>query len=270
MTAALKYEWQRIKTIRSTWWLTVITIGFGTGIAFMTAFGLSGAFNFRPQPSAAEAELFGSFVVGHFSGEGAPYFPPYIIAMVGVFAWGHEYRHGMIRATLTALPSRTNAWAAKYLVVGAWVAVTTLVTLLLSALMGWVWLRDNGVSFATFDVARTMVKALAYTVTFAWVATAFTAIIRQQAAALVLMFLWPLAIENILTAILTALPGLEDLAAVTKFFPFNAGARMLNARDVTGSFFGDPLSPWAGFLVFGAFAAVLMAASYVFFQKRDA
>ncbi len=65
-------------------------------------------------------------------------------------------------------------------------------------------------------------------------------------------------------------PGLDSLAPLTRFFPYNAGARMLTVRDVTEPLFGDPLTPSAGFIVFGAFAAVLMAASMVLFQKRDA
>lgn len=271
MTDALKYEWMRIRTIRSTWWLTTLALLFGTAITFLVSWGISEEFK-TPQnrPTTEEIDLLAPMIVGQFSGDGAPFFVPYFLAMLGVFAWGHEYRHGMIRATLTALPSRTSAWVAKYLVVGVWVVLVTLAMLLVSALVGWMWLNDDGVDFTTYDVGRVIVKSTVYSLLFTWVATAFTSIIRQQAAALVLMLLWPLAIENILTLILNVAPGLEGLAPLTRFFPYNAGSRMLGVRDVTGSLFGDPLSPWAGFIVFGAFAAVLMAASIVLFQKRDA
>ena len=46
----------------------------------------------------------------------------FILAILGIFAWGHEYRHGMIRASLTALNSRTALFVAKTVVVGLWVA----------------------------------------------------------------------------------------------------------------------------------------------------
>ncbi len=135
MTDALKYELMRIRTIRSTWWLTILAILFGTAISFLVSWGISEEFKSSGDtPSADEIGLLAPMIVGHFSGDGAPFFIPYFLAMVGVFAWGHEYRHGMIRATLTALPSRTDAWVAKYLVVGAWVVLVTLVTLLVSAL----------------------------------------------------------------------------------------------------------------------------------------
>lgn len=271
MTDALKYEWMRIRTIRSTWWLTILAMVFGTAIAFLVSWGISEAFkSAQDAPAAEEIEILAPMIVGHFSGDGAPFFLPYFLAMIGVFAWGHEYRHGMIRATLTALPSRTHAWMAKFLVVGVWVVLVTAVTLTISALLGMLWLSDDGIDFTTYAVAGVMLKATAYSLLFTWAATALTSILRQQAAALVLMLMWPLAIENIITLILNAAPGLDDLAPLTRFLPYNAGARMLGVRDVTESLFGTPLTPWAGFIIFGGFAALLMAGSIVLFQKRDA
>lgn len=271
MIDALKYEWMRIRTIRSTWWLTILAVFVGTAIAFLVSWGISTAIESgQDAPSPNEMEILAPMIVGHFSGDGAPFFLPYFLAMIGVFAWGHEYRHGMIRATLTAVPSRTNAWIAKFIVVGLWVVVVTLVALTISALLGMLWLRDDGIDFTTYAVAGVIVKATAYSLLFTWAATALTSILRQQAAALVLMLLWPLAIENIITVILNVIPRLDDIAELTRFFPYDAGARMLGVRDITGTLFGNPLTPWAGFIVFGGFAAILMVASIVLFQKRDA
>lgn len=269
MTAALKYEWVRIRTIRSTWWLTVLAVGFGTAVAFLVAWGYSQAFQMPQPPSAEEAHRLAPLVVGHFSGDGAPFFLPYFLAMIGVFAWGHEYRHGMIRATLTAVPSRTHAWVAKFAVVGAWVAGTTVLTLVLSAMAGWLWLHDDGIAFATSAVLVTVVKAVGYSLLFTWLAMALSAVLRVQAAAFVLMFLWPLALENILTVMLYAVPGLQGLAPLSRFLPYNAGARILSSQEVT-TVFGDPLSPLGGFVVFGAAAAILMAFSLMLFRTRDA
>ena len=270
MTDALRYEWMRIRTIRSTWWLTAVTVLTGTAFALLISWGISESFGSDAAPRPGELKILTPMIVGHFSGDGAPFFVGFVIAMLGVFAWGHEYRHGMIRATLTALPSRTAVWVAKYVVVGLWVTLTILVTMLLSALVGFMFLHDDGVDFANYDVGRTIVKTIAYTLVFTWVAAALTSLIRQQAAALVLMFLWPLAIEDILTLIVTVVPGLDDIEPWARFLPYNAGAHMLSVRDFTGSLFGDSLSPWGGFIVFGGFCAALMAASMVLFQKRDA
>lgn len=273
MIAALRYEWLRIRTIRSTWWLSGITVFLAVSISFLIALGLSQAFDSQFPPPAGDRLLLAQIVVSQGSayGElGAPFVLPFVLAVIGVFAWGHEYRHGMIRATLTTLSSRPAAWLAKYVVVGTWVALVTLVALALCAVAGWLWLSDDGIRFATYDVWRTIFKSVGYTVVFAWIAMALTALLRNQTAALVLAFVWPLAIENIIGALFFIVPSLREHQEITRFLPFEAGKAMLSGLDVTGSTWGDPLTPWSGFIVFGAVAGVLMALSFWLFRKRDA
>ena len=121
-------------------------------------------------PAASELTGVGQGIATQFAVFGVPYFVAYVLAMVAVFGWGHEYRHGMIRATLTALSSRTAAWVAKFLVVGAWVVVVALVTALASLLVGWLWLHGDGVPVFTADVWRAVARTLLYTLLFAWLA----------------------------------------------------------------------------------------------------
>ena len=273
MTDALRYEWLRIRTIRSTWWLTGVTATLAVGISFLIALGLSIAFQSDSPPPASEVGILAQVVVSHASvyGEvGAPFLLPYVLGMLGVFTWGHEYRHGMIRATLTSLSSRTQSWVAKYLVTGAWVAATVLVSLTVSACTGWLWLRDDGVSFATYALWGTVLKCVTYTVMFTWVAMAVTSLVRNQTGAIVIMLVWPLVIENVVQVVFAIVPPLRDAGELLRFLPFEAGKAMLSGTDVTVDLFGDPLTPWAGFIVFGLYAAALMAASYVLFRKRDA
>jgi ABC-2 type transport system permease protein len=270
VTAALRYEWARIRTIRSTWWLSAVAVVFGVGLSFLAAFGTSAAFDSAHPPSGGDIPMMGAGIVTQFGALGAPYFVAYILAMIGVFAWGHEYRHGMIRATLTALNSRTHAWIAKYVVVAVWVLLVALMTMLLSAVVGAMWLNDDGIKFWTSDIARTIGRTLIYTLVFTWLATTFTAVIRNQTAALVLLFIWPLAIENIVTIVFTIVPGLRDHVGLTRFLPFNAGGRILDQFRAAHSTFGDPLSAWGGLLIFGGITAVAMAASLVLLRTRDA
>jgi len=271
--SALKYEWLRIRTIRSTWWLTGLAATLAVGISFLIAFGLSQAFKSEFPPPAGEVAFLAQVVVSQASsyGEvGAPFLLPYVLGMLGVFPWGHEYRHGMIRATLTTVSSRSSAWLAKYLVTGLWVACTVLVSLIVCAGAGWLWLRDDGVSFATYDVWRTIFKCLTYTVMFTWVAMAVASLVRSQTGAIVIMLVWPLVIENVLEGVFFLVPPLRDVGELLRFLPFEAGKAMLSGLDVTGDMFGDPLTPWAGFIVFGLFAAALMSASFALFHTRDA
>ncbi|HET7385817.1 MAG TPA: ABC transporter permease [Nocardioidaceae bacterium] len=270
MTAALRYELARIRTIRSTYWLSAIAFVFGIGLSFLAALGASISYATNQPPSAEDAATMGTAITTQFAVFGAPYFVAYILGMLGVFAWGHEYRHGMIRATLTALDSRTRAWIAKYVVVAGWVLLVALMTLVCSALIGWLWLHDDGVPFHVSDLAAIVGRTLLYTLVFTWIATAFTSLIRNQTAALVLMFLWPLALENVVTLILNVVPGLRDHADLTRFLPFTAGTRMISSIDRATSTFGEPLSLVGAVIVFGGLTAILMVASLVLFRSRDA
>jgi hypothetical protein len=65
-------------------------------------------------------------------------------------------------------------------------------------------------------------------------------------------------------------PGLRDHNEILRFLPFRAGGRMVDVLADSTSTFGDPLSALGGTIVFGGLAVVVMAASYVLFEKRDA
>jgi hypothetical protein len=96
--------------------------------------------------------------------------------------------------------------------------------------------------------------------------------VRNQTAALVTLFLWPLAIENIITLIFFIVPGLRDHAELTRFLPFAAGGRINsdNAFGAGESLFGNPMTWVGGLLIFGGLTVVLMAVSQVLFRRRDA
>jgi len=270
VTAALRYEWVRIRTIRSTIWLSVIALVFGVGLSFLIAMGTYFSFRSSQPPRGSDLDGFGPGVATQFAALGAPYFVAYILAMIGVFAWGHEYRHGMIRATLTTLSSRTSAWVAKFLVVGAWVLVVAAVTMLGSVLVGVLWLHGYPVRLMTSATGAAIVRTLVYTLLLTWVAAAFTALTRNQTAALVLLFLWPLAVENVVTLVFTLVPALRPHSDLTRFLPFNAGSRIVNQFDKAHSVFGQPLSLVGALVIFGALTSVGMAASLTLFHRRDA
>jgi ABC-2 type transport system permease protein len=267
---ALRYEWTRITTIRSTYWLSVFAVLLGLAVAFVAAMGASFAFRSSQPPTAGELGHFDQAVITQFAAFGAPYFVAYLLAMISVLAWGHEYRHGMVRPTLTALSSRTASWVAKFVVVGLWVAAMTALTVLGSAAVGWLWLHDDGVDMFNAGTAGTAFWTVVYAVLFSWVAAGFTALLRNQTAALVLLFVWPLAIENVVKLVFQLVPTLRPHAGFTRFLPFDAGGRILNAMVSADSVFGDPLPQLGGLVVFGALAAAVMVVSLVLFRRRDA
>ncbi|MGD9959152.1 hypothetical protein [Nocardioides sp.] len=269
MTAALRYEWTRIRTIRSTWWLTVMAVVVGVGISTLFSWAMHHEFS-RFGTDREDLNGLGAAVLTQLAATGQiPSVVSFILAMLGIFAWGHEYRHGMIRASLTALSSRTSFWIAKYVVVGLWVAVSSLAVTLLSGLVAVVFLSDYVTIFDS-DAWSVIGRQVVFAVLLAWLAMAFTSLTRSQAFALVTIFLWPLLIENLILVFFLLVPGLRDHTDILRFRPFSAGNKLLDVLSEPTSTFGDPLSPLGGGIVFGGLTAVLMLASFLLFRSRDA
>ena len=269
MTAAFAYEWVRIRTIRSTWWLTGLALVLGVGISTLFAWAFHHDFS-RSGVTDQDLDGLGPAVTTQLAATGhIPSVVCFILAMLGIFAWGHEYRHGMIRASLTALNSRSALWVAKYAVVAVWVAVVGFVTMVLSAVVADLFLHDY-ITVFTGQTWSIIGRQVVYGVLLTWLAMAFTSITRSQAFALVSIFLWPLLIEQLIELFFVLVPGLRDHTDILRFMPFRAAARMVDVLRDSSSTFGEPLSALGGMLVFGGLAVVLMAASYTLFGKRDA
>lgn len=269
MKRALAYEWTRIRTLRSTWWLTGLAIVLGVGISTLFSWAIHHDFTTGDVDTSDLDEL-GPIVVTQLAASGEiPSVICFVLAILGIFAWGHEYRHGMIRASLTALSSRTQLWVAKFVVVGVWVATVAAVTLVLSALVATVFLHEY-VDIVTDDTVATVGRQVLYGVVLTWLAMAFTAITRSQAFALVSIFLWPFLIETLINVFFRLVPGLRDHTDLLRFRPFDAGSRMVDAFSDPAGTFGEPLSALGGLVIFGGTALVGMVASYVLFTRRDA
>ena len=115
MRGALRYEWMRLRTLRSTWWLTGLSLLIA-GLLGLSALGLKGTLT---------VVNYGDILTG--GGGGAVFLDSILLSMIGVFAIGHEYRYGTIRPTLSALPRRSTVLAAKVLIVTGYVFVVALI-----------------------------------------------------------------------------------------------------------------------------------------------
>jgi len=267
MRDALAYEWARVRTLRSTWWLTSTSLVLGIGISGLLAWALHHEFSTR---GSVDLDGIGAALATQLSAtERIPSLVSFLLAMIGVFAWGHEYRHGMIRASLTALNSRSALWSAKYLVVGAWVAVVSLLTTCLSALLGTLILHEY-VTVITDTTVQVIGLQAVYAVILAWLAMAFTLLTRSQAFALVTIFLWPLLVESLIQLVFFIVPMWRDDTELLRFLPFKAGARMTAIIENPDGTFGDPMSPLGATIVFGGVTVALMAVAFALFQRRDA
>jgi ABC-2 type transport system permease protein len=268
MIGALRYEWVRLTSIRSTWWLSIGALLLAGGISFLWSLAYDDPQSIRdlgrPAVSAAVITQGGStgFV---------PLLVAYVLGMLGVFTFGHEYRHGMIRATLTALPQRYNVLLAKIIVTALWAAVVSSGCLLLGAFWGYVKGGDQGFSITAYGMPRVMLGYVLYVTMFTLIGLGVAAIIRNQAGAIVFMLVVPLVLESVLRLVLVLASIFNSIEGVVRFFPFDAGGQMLIKFPINADFTGpEPLKPLPGGLVMAVFLVLVMTIATASFVKRDA
>jgi ABC-2 type transport system permease protein len=263
MTSALRYEWVRLTTVRSTWWLIGVSVVAQGLLALVLT--LSGTSHNEPLTvdSAALAASGGIGVV-----------PPLIfvfMGLVGVFATGHEYRYGTIRAAVAAFPRRTDLWAAKVLVVAAAVAVVGALLVAESVGIGLlVGGPGAGEVFTGSQMGRVAAGYVVFLVICALFGLALGGIARNVPAAIVLLITVPVIVEGLISLIL-GMEAFEPIRSVSVYLPFTAGERMMAVSSETPLDGGPaPLRPLAGGLVFTAYGAALLALWGTLFNKRDA
>lgn len=268
MSAALRYEWRRLWSIRSTYWLIGITFGLQLVATMLAAMGTSTVDDFFDAAETVSQII----TLGAATGL-SPLFTAYIIAMFGVFCFGHEYRYGMIRATLTAVPDRRAVFAAKALITALLAAVMSVGCSLIGMLSSLMFLDTRG-ALGSDTVWYVVLGSAVYTMLFGLCGMAFAALVRNQTGALAMILLIPLVAENVIALILRLVSADGgDAVELTKGLPFDAGAQMYASAfsDQLNRFLGyDPLGALSGGLVFAGFTALLVAGGFALFLRRDA
>ena len=272
MIDALRYEYMRLRTIRSTYWLLGLALALQLALAIVIAQSMASSDTFTGGDQTFEtlATIGGS--------TGAPLLMAYILGLLGVFSTGHEYRHGMIRATLTALPNRTQVFIAK-----------VVSTALLSAVAAALCVAIGIASIAAFGLDMPSREAffhlssgvVIYTALFALSGLAFAAITRNQTAAVALLMLVPSLFEFIIQAIVILIKTNSDdpqggggIVTILKYLPYDAGSQMYVQVSINGfvqrAIGAEPFGPVGGGIVMGVFVGALLAGSYALFVRRDA
>jgi len=273
MIDALRYEWVRIRTVRSTYWLTGIALVFALLVAVAVSWGMRATLGSPEGPTADDLREVGPWVGTQFARAGAPYFLAFLLAMIGILSWGHEYRHGMIRGTLTAVPDRAAVFSAKALTTAALAAVLAFGCAMIGLLAAAIFVDTQG-AMSSAGVWKVVLGLVLYTTLFGLCGMATAAIVRNQTGAVALMLLFPSVIEAVIRLLLILVSqGGSDANELARFLPFDAGSQMFArpAADVITDVLGyDPFGPVQGGLVLTLFAAVLIAAAAVLFSQRDA
>lgn len=249
--AALRAEWLKLTTVRSTWWTVVATFALGAGLTILMCWGNA---DWLASPEADESA--GSFITWGMM------IAQICAVVLGALAVTTEYATGMIRTSFAAVPSRGRVLAAKSVVLTALLLVVGTVTALVGYAGGNYFLDREGIGLSlSGDVLRAMYGSGLYLAGIGLFTVAVGFVLRHTAGTISIV----LALMLILGNMANLIPGALG-EWVVKLMPGNAGSAI--ATPV--SFNPNLLDPWTGFAVFLAETAVLLVAAYVLVRRRDA
>ena len=244
-------EWTKFRSLRSTvatlLIAIVVMIGLGAMFAAITANQSAG---FEPGATAISTSLTGTF------------FAQLAVGVLGVLLITGEYSTGMIRSSLTVVPSRLPMLWGKLAVFAVTVFLTMLAASFASFLVGQALLGDHlNATLSDAAALRSVLGAALYLTVAGLTAVALGALLRNTAAAITTF----VAVFFLIAPLTRLLPtSLTD--HFVQYLPSNAGAVMLD-----GSFgVAHPLTPWTGFAVMCGYAVVLIGFAAWRLRRVDA
>ena len=204
----LAFEYRRAKSIRTTWITSLFVILAAAAFAYLGTFAddFDEGLDRIPTTDLVAGALLGNPIV------------IVLIASLGAMAFGHEYRYGTIRLTLTAFPGRVGVFFGKLFTTVA----LTLFVVALAAVAGYALLvllgetASGGPSWAT--VAW---QVAVFTLTYALLAFSLTLITRNHPLGIIgplILFLLEQAVIGLLGARLEWLPSVQPLASMQSWF----------------------------------------------------
>jgi hypothetical protein len=262
MRDALRFEWVRLRTVRSTYWL------IASALVVHAAVGLLVAFADRERPVDALAVV----MVLTSGGAGMPLpVAGIFMAVLGILATGQEYRFGTIQPTLTTVPQRIRLLVAKVAVVCGPALLVGVVALVVNVGMGLVfWDRVPDLFQSPLD--QVLPGFVLLTVLWAAVGVALGQLFRGVPGPLVVILVVPMIVENLVLR-LSFSPTLDWLQPVARVLPFTAGQQLISfGGEVSGGDATeiDMLGRWPSASVFIAFVAAALVAAGLLLNRRDA
>ena len=258
ISSALRSEWIKMRTVRSTMWNLVAMAVITIGVAILGTATVPGGWNtmslgdrltFDPTSRSLTGLLFSQLVIG----------------VLGVLVMSAEYGTGTIRSTLAAIPNRPLVLATKSAVFAAVALVIGEVLSFGAFLIGQTLLRSPAphATLAQPGVLRAVVGGGLMIAVLGLFALGLATIIRHTAGAIT-AFVGTLLVLPILVHALPSSIGNR----IGEFLPLNISNTMTSVVHTFGQ--SPALSPWAGFAVVGAYAIGALAIGGVLMARRDA
>ncbi|MCF8555064.1 MAG: ABC transporter permease [Candidatus Nanopelagicales bacterium] len=249
MIANLVYEWRRLWSVRATWIMTFV---------YLVITGLLGA-----GPLFLGDGEFGTQTWKGLYSTNANFLCLVMLSVVASQFFGHEYRYGTIRLTLTEFPKRERVVLAKTLLLALYVTLATILGWAVLGVVGSIAPEGSigtngpGLSINGGEPSE-LWQVLVFGFAYCLIAMSLTMITRNLALGIVL----PLLLSSIIEGLIVLFAGLANgkMDWIVDALPFSNGTAWLTNL---------PDQPNAG-LIFAAWVSGTYLIGSAMFFKRDA
>ncbi len=249
MISNLIYEWRRLWSVRATWIMTLV---------YLVVTGLLGA-----GPLFLGDGAFGAQTWKGLYSTNANFLCLVMLSVVASQFFGHEYRYGTIRLTLTEFPKRERVLLGKTLVLAVYVTISTFLGWAVLGVIGAIAPEGSiGTEGPGLNInggeASDMWQVLVFGFAYCAIAMSLTMITRNLALGVVLPLLTFSVIEGLVTLFAMLAKGKMD--RLVEILPFSNGTAWLTHL---------PDQPNSG-LIFSAWVVGIYVIGAAVFFKRDA
>lgn len=240
MIRLFKYEFIRITSLRSSWVLTILGTLMVSAISYL-------AINSMNSVTSSQVVNFSDLI---------PAFVPIWgiwAATLASQAFGHDYRHGTIRLTLSAFPNRFAVYLVRITSVLIWCAIWLAVTFAIVVIEGTI-LLSSGVN--VFESAGAIGRMVVFFLLFILSAIAIVMITRVMALGTVVPLMMASVVESLVAFFIP-----DSLKWTADYYPYSRAMSWTMPWNVDGSENAYPLA---------VFTAVALLIAGFMFIKRDA
>ncbi|ALC20806.1 ABC transporter permease [Streptomyces pristinaespiralis] len=254
--AVLQSEWTKIRTVSSTRWTLIsalaVTVAMGAALcALMNA-------TFDDLPDAERLTFdptlisFSGMVLGQLA-----------MVVFGVLVVGTEYSSGMIRTSLAAVPQRGTFIFSKIAVAGLLALVVGMATSFFTFFLGQALLGEHRTSIGEENVLRAVFGGGIYMGLMAIFSMGVATMLRSSMLSLGILMPFFFLVSQILSAV----PGAKDVA---RYFPDQAGAKIMQVVPNAMNSGDSPYGPWGGLGIMLLWVAAALLGGFLVLKKRDA
>jgi ABC-2 type transport system permease protein len=242
---AIRSEWIKVSTIRVTWILALAAAAFPLVVTVLTAI-----FSEDPPTGRDLAGLVAGLTI----------VSAMLLAVVSSLSITNEFSHGTIRPTFAALPDRLRPLLAKPIVQVA-IAIVLVMAIVVAGWVSGSALAEGTQSLDDDGVLPSLVGVVLLAVGLSLLGYGLGLLLRNTAATICLLLLWPLIAESLIAGLLVAV-GAEGAIAL---LPYTSGFNMAVVDPDPDSF-----GRVGGGLYFFAWVLVILVIGIVAARRRDA